>query len=112
MVKTTGKEFKEFYGDDSYWQPHIWVDDIEVTANDVPFDVDARDVGDIDDKAVVRIHQGVVFFDQEAEKFQTLEKFFKGWRSKQNSQTFVISVPNEDIGIFKQVVKNHKWKLV
>lgn len=110
MIKTTGKEFKEFYGDDTYWPSDMWVDDVHITADDMPFDTE--DLDKLSDNAVVRIYRGIVFYDQDGEKFISFTSFFKRWRDKRNSQTFIISVPHADVGILKTVVKNHKWKLI
>ena len=83
-VKTTGAEFKRFYFDDAYWPDGTWHEDDEILA-------DGEEPGILDEitgNAVVSITGGIVFGIEG--KKASLESWFRAWRKKQTTTSFVV----------------------
>lgn len=76
MIKTTGKEFKRFYNDDSIWPEGSWYDDAEIISDGVEVD----GIHDIPDTAKVVVYGGTVY---SGGKEVSLETMFKRWKKKQ-----------------------------
>ena len=102
-VKTTGAEFKRFYGDKTIWGDNageIWHDDAEVTVNgNVQEDLDDDS---IPDDASITISGGVVFgVDGEP----SLETFFKRWKKVQTTTSFVVECDTSKLDAVKAAIK-------
>ena len=83
-VKTTGAEFKRFYADSEFWPEGAWHEEEEILADgERPYILD-----EIPDNAVVSITGGIVFGIEGREP--SLESWFRAWRKKQTTTSFVI----------------------
>lgn len=95
MTKTTGYEFKKFINDDDYWHKtseNTYYDDPEITVNGDVYEEYLNDIDTINDTDTVRIHSGVVVFDDA--KTVSLESFFRKWRKYQSVSSFVVECDN------------------
>lgn len=94
-IKITGYEFKKFMNDDKYWKErseHTYYDDAEITINDKYYNDYIDGIDSIDDKDIVRIHSGIVYFDEHSDI--SLITFFKKWRKIQSTSYFMIECDN------------------
>ena len=83
-VKTTGAEFKRFYADSEFWPEGAWHEEDEILADGEEPDI----LDEIPDNAVVSITGGVVLGIEDKEP--SLESWFRAWRKKQTTASFVV----------------------
>ncbi len=88
-TKTTGIEFKQFYGDNSIWPDDAYHEDAVIM-------VDGVDAGDSDlygmpDTVAVTIESGWVFLPDQNDAI-ALETYFKRWRKRQALRTLIVEV--------------------
>jgi len=83
-VKTTGAEFKRFYADSEFWPEGAWHEEEEILADGEETDI----LDDIPGNAVVSITGGIVFGIEGKEP--SLESWFRAWRKKQTTTSFVV----------------------
>lgn len=90
-TKTTGEEFKRFYNTKELWEDERYHEDETVTVNGNEVDEFDFDYSNIPDDAVVTIDGGIVMgggFDGDEPSFET---YFKRWRKKQSTATFIVT---------------------
>lgn len=89
MVKTTGAEFRRFYQDKNWWDNdsgNIWVEDETIIINGQE-QTEGVELDAINDSDAVVIDEGSVFgLDDET----SLETYFRRWRKKQNTVSFLV----------------------
>ena len=83
-VKTTGAEFKRFYNDSEFWPEGVWHEEEEILADGEETDI----LDEISGNAVVSITGGIVFGIEGKEP--SLESWFRAWRKKQTTASFVV----------------------
>ena len=83
-VKTTGADFKRFYADSEFWPEGAWHEDDEILADGEEADI----LDEIPGSAVVSITGGVVLGIEDKEP--SLESWFRAWRKKQTTNSFVV----------------------
>jgi len=83
-VKTTGAEFKRFYADSEFWPEGASHEGEEILADGEEADT----LDDIPGNAVVSITGGIVFGIEGKEP--SLESWFRAWRKKQTTTSFVV----------------------
>ena len=83
-VKTTGAEFKRFYNDSAFWPKGASHEEEEILADGEEADI----LNEIPDSAVVSITGGIVFGIEGKEP--SLESWFRAWRKKQTTTSFVV----------------------
>lgn len=105
-IKTTGAEFKRFYNDDVYWPPAdgIWHEDEILTVNGVVQE-DGVDTDAIPDEAEVKIEGGIVFGRDWDGNEPSFEAYFKRWRKKQNTASFLVECDLSILEAVKAAVK-------
>jgi hypothetical protein len=88
-LKTTGLEFKRFYGDEDFWGDH-YQDEVTliVDGQTIENDIDADSYAD---SAVVEIENGYILSESGGEG-DDIESFFKRWQKTQKSASFVVTV--------------------
>jgi len=91
-VKTTGVEFKKFFQDDTVWVENAYMQDEEMTIDDVDIDLD-YDLYSTPDTAIVTILAGI--FVDEREETHPLEAVFRKWRKKQKTATFIVEADKD-----------------
>ena len=111
-TKATGHEFKRFISDDTYWysdSKETYYDDPEITVNGDFFEEYLNDIETIEDKAVVRIHSGVVVFDNE--RSVSLESFFRKWKKMQSTASFIVECDNSKKEKIVEAIKSLGGKI-
>lgn len=93
-TKTTGAEWKKFYGDREFWPYGAWHDDEEITIDGTKAPIDA-DLSIVSDDAAITVAAGVVFLVADADDGPTLEAYFKRWRKKQTTVFLSVEVSKE-----------------
>ena len=109
-IKTTGREFKQFYNDNSWWSPETWHEDDEISINGAERD-DEMELGAIPDDVIVSISGGVVLGLPDG-KQPTLEAYFKRWRKEQNTAHLVVECSKEAVQTVMSAVKAAGGKVV
>ena len=110
MVKTTGKEFKEFYNDPKIWKVGTYYEDeyIIVNGEEPGPDFDVEKLKDTD-RIVL---EGGTFYSSENERFgTTLEVVFKKWRKEKTVVYTVISCRPEKLALIKDAIKKLGGKI-
>lgn len=96
-MKTTGKQFKEFYyspdsipGDDAY------IDYLEINVDGKYYDHldDGNDIEDIPDSSIVNLISGIVVLDSGETK--SLATVYKKWLKDQTHDTFLVTCGKSD----------------
>lgn len=115
-AKTTGAEFKRFYGDNEWWPEGVYHDDELILVNGEAIeDLDALER--IPDEAEVRIESGSVMREPRegrvmGEEVMGLDTYFHRWRRAQSKRVVVLEVPIEDVERLKAMVKAERgWRI-
>ena len=105
-VKTTGAEFNRFYNDHEFGPEDgsIWHEEEIVTINGQEKDANG-DLTNIPDDAEVRIEGGAVFGPQWNEDEPSFEAYFKRWRKKQTTASFLVTCDVSKLEAVKQALK-------
>lgn len=89
-AKTTGAELKRFYADKEFWPDNgdVYHDDEYITVDgaDMP---EFWDIDQIPDSAKVTVADGMVFGVSDGDD-PSFESYFKKWRKKQTTASFVV----------------------
>ncbi len=88
-VKTNGAEFKRFYDDNEFWPEGTWHEDEDITVGGEIQD-GGIDTETLSDDARITIDGGCVFGPQFDENEPSLETYFRRWRKKQTTASFVV----------------------
>ena len=108
-VKTTGAEFKRFYNDKEFWPEgaatgeETWHEDEVVLVDGEVWDVEFEE---IPDEARVTVQYGAVYNAMFGSSETSFESYFRRWKKKQDTVSFVVECKNEDAELIKQYVKN------
>ncbi len=113
MIKSNGKEFKQFYNDKSIWPVTYAVMDELVEADGK--EVDPDDYESIPDFAKVKITDGLVY-DQECDDIRvneicSFEVYFRRWRKQQMVEYFVVEIDKTKVQEFKIAIKHMGGKI-
>ena len=108
-TKTTGAEFKAFYSDPLWWPEGIWHEDEEVTicGLEPPDDFDLADVAD----AAILVISGGYVSDADSNDLGSFEGYFRKWRKKQTTATFLVECDLAKVGYVKACVKTAGGKV-
>jgi hypothetical protein len=110
MIKTTGAEFKRFYSDATTWPDDVWHDDecvlVDGGAWDHPEGYEA-----IPDAAKVEVSDGGVY-GLPNNKEISFEGYFKQWRKRQTTTTFLVECDLTKVDEVKAAVKAAGGKVV
>lgn len=113
-AKTTGAEFKRFYNDDAIWPDHdggTYHDDEILKVNGV-IQENGVDTSAIPDDAVVEIEGGMVFGPKWDGNEPTFEAYFKSWRKKQSTMSFLVECDPDKFEAIKAAVKAAGGRIV
>ena len=94
MLKTTGKEFKKFYYDESYWPNEVWHDDETLLVDGAEWPWEQADVIEMPDTAEVQLDGGHVRELPDGQEM-SFESYFMQWRKRQCTVRLLIEVPGE-----------------
>lgn len=108
MIKTTGAEYKRFYNDPAAWPDDSWHEDETLIVNG---DEWTLGVVDIPDDAVINLSGGVVFGLPNGTE-ASLEAYFKRWRKRQTTTTFLVECDMDKVDEVKAAVKAAGGKVV
>ena len=98
-IKTTGKEWNDFYGSD--WEDGLCIDDVDITVDDVQSEPD-----NFPDLSVV-IAEGYILNQNDFnQKPIMLSSFFKKWQSAKKSKTLLVEIDNAFVDELKAFLKN------
>jgi len=107
-VKMTGSEFKEFYADEDFWPEDTWHEDAYMSVDGTEYP-DGIDVDELSDTSVVELSGGfVVGLDGEE---PALDTYFKRWRKKQTTTTFVVKCDKSIVEAVKAAIKQAGGKV-
>lgn len=109
MIKTTGIELKRFINDDEYWPDGSWYEFVEFFINGEPFE-DAGIEDFLRDDDIVKMSGGEVTC--RAGYLLDFERFFKAWRKKQSTDTFVIECDKSKTADIKAAVNSLGGKVI
>ena len=89
-VKTTGAELKRFYADKEFWPDNgdVYHDDEYITVDGADMS-ESWDIYQIPDAAKITVANGRVFGVSEGDE-PSFESYFKKWRKKQTTASFVV----------------------
>lgn len=106
VTKTTGVEFKRFYSDKECWPDSgtCWHED-EIVTVDGGVAGDETDYAEIADEAKVTIEGGIVFGPEWDENEPSFETYFKRWRKKQGTASFLVECDIANLEAVKAAVK-------
>ena len=98
-MKCTGKEFKAFESDATYWHPgnaereSTYMDDVvlEINGEEVE-DFEVQEFNDIDN---IKIVSGHVINCTKGPMNQSLAGYFKRWKKAQTVETICVEIPKE-----------------
>ena len=93
-VKTTGAEWKRFYGDDSAWPEGAYHADEEITVDGKELDWEV-DMMSVSDSAVLSIFGGIVHLKDDDNNGPSLEAHFKRWQKQQNTALILCEAPKD-----------------
>lgn len=93
-TKTTGVEWKRFYGDKTAWPEGTWHEDEELTVDGEAWTWD-HDMMTIADGAVLTVAGGIVYLNEGDTDGPSVETHFKRWRKAQSTVVFVCEAPRE-----------------
>lgn len=106
-TKTTGAEFKRFYNDDKYWPEddgNTWHEDALLSIDGVVQE-DGIDIQVLADDAEVKIQGGVVYGPQWEGNEPSLEAYFKRWKKKQSTVSFLVECDQSRLDAVKAAIK-------
>lgn len=102
--KTSGKELKAFYADDSFWKEGVWHEDEEILVNGQS--VEDLEIGGLKDTDEISITGGYVFGpDWERSNGPTFESFFRRWKKRQTTTTFVVQCDLSQADAIKAAIR-------
>lgn len=109
-IKLSGAKFKQFLDDPNIWGSDggYWLEDEEVWVNGSPLDEDVSysDVGSTDK---ITIKEGFIVDYTSSHKDLVLT--LKNWLREQASTSFIVTVPNERVEEFKNLLTKHGFVL-
>lgn len=100
-IKTTGRELKAFWNDDSVWPGESHVDGVSLTVNGKDHGSEAVDVLADDDHVV--LNDG--YFCDENDEGESLLTVFRRWRKKQTVRTTLVEYPEGKLEEVKAALK-------
>jgi hypothetical protein len=103
-VKTTGAEFKRFYADDTIWPDDVWHEDEVVIAAGEEWSLTGEPYENIPDAAIVRIDGGGIFGLPD-DKEVSFEGYFKAWRKRQATVSFLVECDKAKLDELKAMIK-------
>lgn len=109
VIKTTGAEWKKFYGDSDYWK-EFTVDDEILTVNGDRVDEYLFDETKLNDDDRVVVDGGWVD-DPNSDRQYTLSAFFSKWKKSQTVTFLVIEIPNTKAKEIKALIKANGGKI-
>ena len=109
MKKLTGKEWKQFYHDDSFWRKGVWFEEEMLTVNGE--EQEDLDMDEVEDDDIVRISGGVVHFPEEEKEDLSFEVFISRWQKMQRTERFVVTVDKERSASLKELIKANHGKI-
>jgi hypothetical protein len=104
MIRSTGLEWKRFYGDPSVWKDGAYHDDSKILVDGVDAEENQIDLSLIDDAAKVELHSGAFFPDGSGDP-EELNDVFRKWRKAQTMSSFVVEVPNDRVEEAKAAIR-------
>ena len=102
-VKTTGAEWKRFYGDKAVWPEGSHHEDEEIVVDGQPWAWDA-DMMTIQDSAVLSVAGGIVYTKEHDTDGPSLESYFRRWRKVQNTVFLSCEAPRGSADAVKAAV--------
>lgn len=110
-VKTTGAEFKKFYGDNSLWPKGTYHDDAILFVDGVEQE-DGIDTETLSDEATVYIEGGYLVGPQwENNEGPSLEIYFKRWRKAQSTTLLSVECDKSVLEAVKAAIRNAGGKV-
>lgn len=105
VTKTNGAEFKRFYLDGEFWPDGTWHEDELMTVDGEVID-GGIEAETLSDEARITIDGGCVFGPQFNENEPSLEGYFKRWKKKQTTVTFIVECDITTAESVKAAVKS------
>lgn len=105
-IKTIGAEFKHFYSDKDFWpegENYVWHEDETIVVDGAERDREAE-IDTISDTAVVVIDGGVIFGPAHGGGEPSFESYFKRWRKRQHTASFVVECDKDVFEAVKAAV--------
>lgn len=110
-MKTNGLTYKAFLNDQSYWGKDTYYDDVLVwiDGEELTSDTDPKTISDT---AKVVIETGFIMSHEKKADGTSLTSFFKGWLKTQDSTAKLVMVSTEKEVEFKDLMKQHGFKVM
>ena len=114
-VKTTGAEFKRFYNDKTFWPDdaatgsETYHDDELIYVNGEEYSLD---IDKIPDAATVKIDGGIVFNAKFGGEEPSFDGYFRRWKRKQNTVSFVVECDVCHAELVKKMVRLNGGKVL
>lgn len=109
-IKTTGAEFWRFYNDDKFWPAGAWHDDTVMTVNGEVVDDYTRET--IPDNAQVVVDGGVIFLDEDGDRYVNFDNHFRKWRKAQDTVSIVVECSTAAADAVKAAIKAAGGKVI
>jgi len=107
-TKTTGAELKRFYSDESFWPADdgkTWHDDENLTVNGVVKEFGCEIMELNDDDAII-VDGGIVYGPKWTKDNEpSFEGYFKSWKKKQNTASFLVECPLDKVEAVKAAIR-------
>jgi hypothetical protein len=105
MIKTTGAQFKRFYGDKSFWpdppsgpdgkRDALWHEDETITVDGVECNLD-YELSAVPENSIVTISGGAMYGGSwEHGEGPSFEAYFRKWKKQDSMVSIVLTVPKE-----------------
>lgn len=108
-MKTTGKEFKAFENDVTYWHPGnsereaTYMDDVILEINGA--EVEDFDVQQFNDTDRIKIVAGTAMYCTKGPDDQPLDSYFKRWKKEQSTSTIFVEVNKDKLDAVIKAIK-------
>lgn len=109
-MRLKGVEWNAFYADPEVWLEDVWHDDVILSINGEELEDDKID--NVNPKATVTIESGVVYYDENGEKSESLESVIRKWRKSQKIKTICAEIPKDQFDSVCEYLKKLGCKII
>jgi hypothetical protein len=115
-INTTCEELRRFFDDKAFWPDdngETYCDDMYLLVRNEKTWEEVIDIDAVEDCAAVKIDGGYVCGPQFNHGMgPSLESYFKKWKKKRSTETFVVSCNKEDFTAIHEAIKSLGGKIV
>jgi urease accessory protein UreH len=111
MIKTTGKELKNYFDDKQAWPDGAWHEDECITVDGANANDNDMDLTQVADDAKITIEGGIVLSDDQTTDGPTMESHFRAWRKRQTTATLIVTVDKAQEAALRELIKQAGGKV-